>query len=185
MNFLKKFLIILMICFIVGCNNKNVVEIVNKNGDTVKLIEKDFDGFSLMIPAKFSIMSRQMMAIKYPNKIGNSTVYTNEDVSVNVSINKTGLAIKNDKLLEYIDQFKNGYNKTGTVVKDSVLNIDNRLVWQLEFVSKTINSEIYNKMIFFEDKGYLIIVSFNCPEEQKEEWELINEYIINSLKFDE
>lgn len=185
MKLIKRFLMILMICFIVGCSNKNVVEIVNNQGDVVKLVEKDFDGFSLMIPAKFSIMSRQMMAIKYPNKIGNSTVYTNEDVSVNVSINKTGLVIKNDELSEQIDEFKKVYNKQGVEIKASVLNIDNRLVWQLEFISKAINSEIYNKMIFFEDKGYLIIVSFNCGKEQKEEWELINEYIINSLKFDE
>lgn len=123
-----------------------------------------------------------MINIKYPNDNPPSFVLTNDKTAVNIAVNITNVPMKNSQIKNYMDAMVEQLSTNNPVIHTR-FERDNHEVGDIRFVSKAVDTNIYNHMIVFSDNGMLRIVSFNCTEELQEEWQEIGDFIINSIRF--
>jgi len=155
--------------------------------DAIELVTKSLldDKVELKIPADFDIMSEEMMKLKYPSERRPSIVYTNEAASINVALNLTENRASQEAIEPYLDNllqtFKNMYPSaewTGSGIEV----IDGRKVGYMKLITPAIDTEIYNCIFFTDLDGKLLLCTFNCVRDSKEEWQPIADEIMQSLK---
>ena len=137
--------------------------------------------FFLKVPTNFRQLTSEEINQKY---IGNvpETVFSNEDGSINVAINTTENEMKNEEISSYKIQMENDAKENNwKVINSNYYEVDNHNISQIKMISSVNNSNIYNNTIAFSYKDKLVLITFKCKEELKEEWEGIGDFIIDSL----
>jgi hypothetical protein len=152
-----------------------------QNEPTIKMDFKHFnnDEFAIKIPETFELMDETILKIKYPAERRPQIVYTNEDNSINVAVSI--LEDEVESIKEYLELTKKYLNMLEIKAESEYYEKNNHGIGELKLISKALNAEIYNNMMFFEVNGKLRIISFNCTIEQQDEWKKIGDYIIDSL----
>ena len=158
------------------------LEFTTNIGNTIKMSKEEFAGFSIYIPAEFGIMSDEYLKVKYPSENRPTIAYTNDDASINVLLNLDDHELANADVEKYVKVLEETLNNfvEELEIKFSVLN--GHKIGELEFISKATDTKIYNHMIAFSLNGKLRLISFNCIEEYKDEWQDVSDYIVKSLK---
>lgn len=137
--------------------------------------------FFIKVPTSFRQLTSEEINQKY---IGNvpETVFSNEDGSINVAINTTENEMKNEEISSYKIQMENDAKENNwKVISSNYYEVDNHNISQIKMISSVNNSNIYNNTIAFSYKDKLVLITFKCKEELKEEWEGIGDFIIDSL----
>lgn len=190
-NTFKIIIICLISICLLGCNNKkidrekelNVFEITTKEGTKITLEYLDFDGYSIKVPQNFSLMNEEIKKIKYPNGNAPKFIYANSDASINLNLENNEAETKEEQIVAYTKQMEKALTLLGEVKSVEYFKRDNHQIGELKFITKAIDTEIFNHMILFSIEGNLKIVSFNCTINYYEEYEPVSNLIINSIKF--
>lgn len=156
-----------------------------KDGTIIRLEEYKFDhdNFSLRVPKDFVAMDEDMIKQKYPNGNPPKYVLSNNRTTINLVVNATEDEIKNSEIKNFLMGMESQLAKYSDVIGTRFFERDGHEVGEIKFISKAVDTDIYNHMIAFADNGYLTIVSFNCTKELQENWQNAGEDIINSLAF--
>lgn len=167
-------------------NNETVqeFEIETNKGNIIKLTKKEFDGFYIYLPSDFEILDEEILKIKYPSENRPSLAYSNEDASINIVFNLEDNSLSNNQINEYISSLEEIFNKITEDLETNIIIKDNHNIGELSFVTNAIDTKIYNHMIAFSINGELRLISFNCIDNYKEEWKMVSNFILNSLKFE-
>ena len=129
--------------------------------------------------------SSHNLKTKYPSERRPTLAYANEDYSINIAFNHTQNKVKDGQIPEYKREIKKAFENlypSAAWFEDKVVKNNGRNIGVFELLTPAVDAEIYNLMSFSELEGRLFLVSFNCTEEQMEEWEPIAKRIIESLK---
>ncbi|WP_187768170.1 hypothetical protein [Paenibacillus sp. PL91] len=140
---------------------------------------------TIRIPEQFVIMSDDMKQIKYPTGNAPKEVFTNEEGNINVALSETGSPLKEEELEAFKDQMVATYQPIATEwMEDGIADINGKKAGYLSFVVTVEgdNASVYNYMVFTVVDDQLIIVSFNCLQEQLDEWKATGDEIIQSFK---
>lgn len=140
---------------------------------------------TISIPEQFIIMSDEMKQIKYPSGNAPKEVYTNEDGTINVALSETGSPMNEEDLEALKEEMVAMYQPVATEwMEDGIVEMNGKKAGYLSFVVEVEgdNASIYNSMLFTVVDGQLVLVSFNCLQEQLEEWKTTSEEIIQSFK---
>jgi len=140
---------------------------------------------TILIPEQFVIMTDEMKQIKYPSGNAPKEVYTNEEGSINVALSETGSPLKEEDLEAFKEQIVAMYQPIATEwIEDSIGEINGKKAGYLTFIvtAEGDNTSVYNSMLFTVVDDELIIVTFNCLQEQLEEWKTTGNEIIQSFK---
>lgn len=140
---------------------------------------------TISIPEQFVIMSDEMKQIKYPSGNAPKEVYTNEDGTINVALSDSGSPLNEEDLEAFTEEMVAMYQPIATEwVEDGIAEINGKKVGHLSFVvtAEGDSASIYNSMLFTVVDDQLVLVSFNCLQEQLEEWKTTSEEIIQSFK---
>jgi hypothetical protein len=129
-------------------------------------------------------MSKEMAQIKYPSERRPTEIYTNDSGSVNVAFNLTTNRSTEDKLEETFNSLRSTFQqlyKNAEWKNDGIVEIGNKKVGYMELVTNAADTKIYNRIwvCVMEDK--LLLATFNCTNEQMNEWEPISEKIMKSM----
>ena len=90
--------------------------------------------------------------------------------------------MKNEEISSYKIQMENDAKENNwKVISSNYYEVDNHNISQIKMISSVNNSNIYNNTIAFSYKDKLVLITFKCKEELKEEWEGIGDFIIDSL----
>lgn len=138
--------------------------------------------FFVKVPKNFTQMDAETIAIKYPNAEAPNIVFTNEETTINVAISLTEHVLPDNQMETYLENVKKTLVNFQDV-KATTFQRDHHTVGEIEFVSQASDTAIYNHMISFSNNGFLAIVTFNCTQEQEENWKEVGNFIINSLMF--
>ena len=178
----------------ISYNSVNNVDIDNRlnfttnKGNTIKMSYQDFGGFKIKIPVEFEIMSQEAIDIKYPNANAPSIVYTNEDASINIAISLRDSNLEDYQVEEYLKEtesyLKNIYYDYEINSEINFFKQNGHMIGELAFVSKAIDTNIFNHLVVFSIDGKLKIINFNCIEDYMTEWKSVSDFIINSLIID-
>ena len=143
----------------------------------------DHDNFSLIIPLDFVALDEDMIKQKYPNGNPPKYVLSNDRTTINLVVSATEDQIKNSEIKNFLRGMESQLSKYSDIIDTSFFERDGHEIGEIKFISKAVDTDIYNHMIVFSDNGYLKIVSFNCTKELQENWQSAGETIIHSLTF--
>jgi len=139
----------------------------------------------VFIPDSFSVMTEEMLKLKYPTDNRPTLVYTNESGSVNIVFNHTQNRIKKADYPEFIESFKaalaNQY-PTAQFYRTGIETINGNSVGIIELITPAIDTDIYNLMWFAELDGRILLISFNCTIDQKDDWIEAANFILESFE---
>ena len=140
--------------------------------------------FYVKIPVDFTQMSQELLAKKYPAGNLPSYAFSNEDGTINVVFNVTEDSMTDEEIEPFIESMANLSTTTdSTKPETSVSENSGHVIGSIKMTTPAADTDIYNNMIIFAVDGKLRIVSFNCTEELREEWENVGDFIIESLHF--
>ncbi|MCR8846385.1 hypothetical protein NQ117_22115 [Paenibacillus sp. SC116] len=140
---------------------------------------------SVLVPKGFEIMSEEMAATKYPGGNRPTLIFTDEDASINVAFNHLPTPISEEELEKFVAATKKQFEQlhpTATWYGDGVTTINNKTVGYVELLTPAIDTNVYNLMFMTEVDGRILLGTFNCTEEQMEEWRLSAKEIMHSLQ---
>jgi hypothetical protein len=161
--------------------------LLSASKSTVELEAKSFfkDQVELKIPTDFTLMTQEMMEMKYPSEQRPTLVYTDETGGINVALNLTPSKASQELLPQYLESliqtFKNVHpyaNWKGNGISE----INGRNVGFMALITPAVDTEIYNLIFFTDVDGKLLFCSFNCTKKSIKKWEVTAKEIMNSLK---
>lgn len=172
-----------------------VVCIVNKNGESSLTTETskgekvetayvnfDDDKFRLKIPTSYKTLTDDEIKDKYGSEAP-SVVYSNDANNINIAVSATNNAISNDQIKEYLDAMKTVLGLGGEIINTDYYQVNDHNVATIELSSNSAEGNYYNHMMFFSQDNKLVIVTFNCSSDLKDEYEPVGKFIIKSLAF--
>lgn len=166
-------------------NNKETFEVTINDGVVIKTKYYTFDNdnFYLKIPKEFNSMSSDLLNVKYPNGNVPTYVLTNDEATINVVVNVTKDKMNNESITPFLENMKQTLSTSSKIIESNIYEKENHNIGEIKFISKAVDTDIYNHMIIFSLDDTLRIVSFNCTKELKDNWESVGEFVIDSLTF--
>lgn len=160
--------------------------IKTKSGEVITTEYTHFDHgkFYLKIPKNFQRLDDQTIMQKYNGNVPN-IVYSNKETTINIAISLTDNQMKDTQIKEYQKYMVDLLKENNELIDNQYYEIDGHHIGQIRLFSKAVDMDIYNNMIFFSDNDKLVIITFNCPKNLKNEWNDVADFIINSLFFKE
>lgn len=155
-----------------------------KSGEEIETqyIHVEEDKFFIKVPTSFQQLDYETITKKYNGDVPD-VVFSNDDTKINVAINMTDIEMQNDEVLDYRTQFEDIYKDRAEILSTDYYEVNGHNVGQIKMVSEAIDTTIYNNTIFFSYNDKLVIATFNCTEDLREDWENVGDFIIDSLFF--
>lgn len=192
---LKYIISITLFALIIGCSEESTGTTEESSPEqTFQVGEEEIvlkpkmvleDQLSMLIPEEFDIMAEEIAQIKYPSERRPPIIYTNEASSINVVLNYLEDEIKNKQIEEFHTSvegmFQNLYPSAEWLSAEVIQNDAGKNIGVLELVTPTIDGEVYNLIHFMELDGRVLMVSFNCTDQEMEDWKPIGKEIMNSI----
>lgn len=162
----------------------NTLDIKTLSGKTINTEYLKFEeSFLIKIPTDFGQMTDDQIKIKYPNGNPPKYVFSNDETNVNVAVGMTETSLNNNQVKEYLKNIEETFKSVFEVIKTSNYEKDGHKIGRISFRSKAIDTDIYNDMLFFSNKGKAVIVTFNTTVELESEWKKVGEFILDSIFF--
>ncbi len=142
--------------------------------------------FSFLVPTDFKKLSAEQIAKKYSGEVPGVVYSKNADkIEVDLAISTTNNEIKNSEIKDYLNAMEGIMKEVSEVIDTNYYDVSGHNIASLQLVTDSTEGKMYNHMIFFSYEGKLVLVSFNCANDQREAWEKAGDNIINSLEFAE
>lgn len=139
----------------------------------------------LLIPKEFSVMSAEMLEVKYPAAQRPTLVFTNEQGTVNLAINHT----KNKATAASIPVF---HRQTEAMMRRQIaaenwlasemITLDELIWFRLDFRTPAVDTTIRNITLGTSLENRMLLVSFNTATAEEEVWLPIGQQMIQSLR---
>lgn len=192
-------IVIISICLVINLVIKNedkklekeseklsTLTVKTKSGTEIKTsyTHVDENKFYIKVPNDFRQLSYEETLKKYSGNVP-GVVFSNDDMTINIAISITDDNMKNSAIKEYINYMENLLKSNSEIIKTDYYEVDKHNVGLIKLITKAEDTNIYNNMICFSNNDKLVIVTFNCTEELREEWQEVGDFIIESLFFKE
>jgi hypothetical protein len=145
-----------------------------------------FDGkIVLQVPENFKLMSPDMLKQKYPSEQRPTTVYSNEDGSINLAVNYTPHQLGENDLQQALTVLEEAITKSfpqATWYDKEVTSINGKKFAVVEVKTPARDGNIYNLMFFTSLNDKMLLFSFNCTEQEQNVWAPIAKRIRDSVK---
>jgi len=167
-------------------NGKNNMVVETGDGERIETHYLGFNDFSfrLKIPKSFHALTEAEIKDKYKNSIP-EVVYANADNTVNIAIDLSDNEVANDDIPTYLTTMKNTIlmlqNSTILSSKDSTQGEHN--IGTIEFINDSTDGKYYNYTTVFSQNDKLNTVTFNVSDIDRETWQPVAAFVINSLDF--
>ncbi|MEK3734055.1 hypothetical protein MKX64_16775 [Paenibacillus sp. FSL M8-0334] len=167
--------------------SKLLVEI---EGEKVMFHEQELlDGrVRITMPRSLRPMTRQEALVKYPSERRPAIIFTNDDLSINLTFNHTANVLDEADVEEFKDAMVQITRSTQPIrewIGDGVQQAEEKTFGYCEFMSPALNTNIYNLMIFASLDKRFLICTFNCIEEDKKAWRPVALAMLDSLRVHE
>lgn len=162
----------------------DTMSIETKSGNKIEMeyVHIDDEKFYIKVPKNFKDLDYETIIKKYNGDVPD-VVFSNDETTINIAINMTENIMNDSQIKEYIQYMEKILKNNSEIVGTNYYNVDNHNVGQIKLISEATDTKIYNNMIAFSYNDKLVIITFNCTEDLKEEWINVGDFIINSLYF--
>ena len=141
---------------------------------------------TILAPKIFTIMTEEMLAIKYPAGANKPQwVLTDEDATVNLAYNYSiseiddnGIPAFTDQMLEVLKTNR----KDIEFIDDGILLKEGKNIGYIKFISQAKDQKVFNYMFYISLDNRLLLFSFNCIEKLRKKWEVKADEMAASLR---
>lgn len=143
-------------------------------------------GFSMIMPEEFIEMPKEIARIKYPSAQRPDIIWSNEETTINITFTLKEEQLAEEESEELRDLMKVILLRTNPGLKEIVsekIEVEEKTIAYLEFVSPAIDADVYNLMIFLSLKERLLMGSFNCLLPDKSDWRELFFQMLHSIHF--
>lgn len=144
----------------------------------------DDNQFYIKIPTNFQQLDIETISKKYNGEIPN-IVFSNDETTINIAISLTENEMTDKQIKPYKEYMEKILENNSEIIDSDYYKVDNHNIGQIKLMTKATDTNIYNNMIFFSYHDKLVIVTFNCTDNLKNEWQEVGDRIIDSLFFNE
>lgn len=142
------------------------------------------DKISLRLPKDFLIMPTETVALKYPAERKPEVIITNEAGTVNITFSHTRTALENEDIQRFRDYIIKTIRKMQPAIEwvaSGLKIINEKNIGYFEFIVPALDTNIYNFLSVTELDKQALMINFNCPEEEVDEWRPIAKGILDTL----
>lgn len=156
-------------------------------GDTTIIFEERqlLDGkVSIRMPSDFTTLPPELAKLKYPSANRPSVIYSNATATINITFNHTEMPLEEAEVelfKEYMAENLPNSQSDGEWVGDGIEEINGQTVGYCEFIVPAEGANIYNMLFFLSLQGKALLCSFNCIEEDMEDWQPIARGMLRSF----
>ncbi|MFY0519577.1 hypothetical protein ACOMCU_17365 [Lysinibacillus sp. UGB7] len=163
-------------------------DFVDIDGEDVPVIDQRIlnGKITLRMPKLFSIMLPELASLKYPSERRPNIIYTDESTTINLAFNMTphvlteaGVAEFQENMIDVLEQAQPSAEWLDT----DVIEINDKTIGFIEVITPAIDGDIFNLMFFASIDGQALIGTFNCMEEDLEDWRPIARAMMETLQF--
>jgi len=143
------------------------------------------DKIRIRLPKSFTVMSPEIAAIKFPSERRPGLIYSNSTASISISFNHTNNNVLEDQINEAKNSMLQVLKKlqpSAVWLEDGVKTIAGKNIGYFDFLTKAIDTDIYNFMFLVELDGRLLMCNFNCTVNEMEDWKFVARGIMESLR---
>lgn len=140
--------------------------------------------FYVKIPKSFKQLTMEEINKKYTGDIP-KVVFSNDDLTINIAISMTDNKMLDSSIKTYHQHMKEVLEKSSEIIESKYYQVDGHNIGKIRLMSKATDTSIYNNMICFSYQDKLVIITFNCTENLKDEWQKVGDFVIDSLFFGE
>ncbi|MBM7108046.1 hypothetical protein [Brevibacillus laterosporus] len=160
--------------------------LVKIDGEMISFAERSLleEKISIPMPKAFTPMTPEMAAIKYPSERRPTLIFTNSSGSINVAINHTPTRLTDAEMEEFTAAMVQLLRKTQKLLQwhgDGVKEVNGKPIGYCEFLTPAYNVNLYNFMFFTELDGKALLCTFNCIEDEMEDWRLVARGMMEAL----
>ena len=157
-----------------------------KSGNEIVTDYKSFNNsnFFVKIPNEFVSLTSDEINQKYTGDVPDF-VFANEDNNINIVISLTENNMANNQIIAYKKYIENTFANNFEILSTDYYQVDNYNVGKIEIMSNLDESNVYNNMMYFSYNDKLVIVTFNCSADIKDEWQSVGKFVLDSLFFNE
>ena len=157
-----------------------------KSGSKVETeyVHVDDEKFYIKVPKDFKQLDYETILKKYSGEVP-KIVFSSEDTKINIAISQTSNDMKDNQIKAYIEYMEKLLKDNSDVIETKCYEVDNHTIGKIKLISEAEDTNIYNNMICFSYNDKLVIITFNCTEDLKDEWVNIGDFVIDSLFFKE
>lgn len=175
------------ICVINNCFNNDTVMLENANGDKIKAkrISVEDYKYSVAIPVDFKRLNDDDLKNNYSvNGSAPVAVYSNEAETANIAFMEPTSTLKNDEVEEYLNAIKIVLATGMDVIGTETYEVNGHNVGMIKLSVGSGDQKVYMQMIFFSYEDQVAVISFNCQDAARAEWEKVGDGIIRSLEIE-
>lgn len=139
----------------------------------------------IFLPKAFEIMLPEAAAVKYPSERRPGLIFSNESTTISIAFNHTENALEEkdmEKFKESMMQIMKRMQPAAQWFEDGVREQEGRKTGYFDFLVPALDSNIYSFMLFASLDGKALICSFNCTEEEMEDWKPIAKGMMQSFR---
>ncbi len=162
-------------------------DFIEINDEIIPFEEKSVleDRVKIRLPETFTVMSPEIAALKYPSERRPNLIYTNESTSINIAFNHTQSPLHDTDMDAFKKSMVQILKKTQPLARwfeEGVRNVNGKNIGFCDFLAPAFDVNIYNLLFFAELEGRALLCTFNCTEEEMEDWKPIAMGIMDSVK---
>nr|WP_238333174.1 hypothetical protein [Brevibacillus laterosporus] len=160
--------------------------LIKIDGEMISFSERSLldEKIRIPMPKSFTPMTSEMAALKYPSERRPTLIFTNSSASINLAINHTQNRLTDAEMEEFTAVMVQLLRKTQKLLQwhgDGVKEINGKPIGYCEFLTPAYNVNLYNFMFFTELDGKALLCTFNCTEDEMEDWRLVARGMMESL----
>lgn len=167
-------------------NGKNNMVVETGDGERIETHYLGFNDFSfrLKIPKSFHALTEAEIKDKYKNSVP-EVVYANNDNTVNIAIDLSDNKVANDDIPTYLTTMKNTIQmlQNSSILSSKDISQGEHNIGTIEFINDSTNGKYYNYTAVFSQNDKLNTVTFNVSDIDRETWQPVATFVINSLDF--
>lgn len=136
------------------------------------------------IPQAFKVMTPQMIAVKYPTKVGMEyDAYTNQDGNINIAFEHMPNQGGEKDLPELQSVMSSQFGQPNIkVLRNEIIKINGKDFVVLEMITPAPDGPIYNLMFVTSLNNRYLMGNFNCTIDYQKAWQPIANEILQSIE---
>ncbi|MCS1394013.1 hypothetical protein NXZ77_20790 [Lysinibacillus boronitolerans] len=157
--------------------------------EIIEFAESSFyeDQIRMFIPTAFEEMEPELMDIKYPSSRRPDYIYTSESTSINITMKMMEQQIQEEELEDFTHTMMNILRKLqpdADMLDIGIKEVDGRQIGYFDFITKALDSKIYNLMFLFMVGDNVATGSVNCLKTEMPIWQPIAYGMMESISIE-
>lgn len=160
---------------------------ISIDDEKIQIIDQPlFEGkVTIRMPKLFQLMLPELASLKYPSERRPAIIYTDDSSTINLAfnitehpLNETNITAFQESMVEVLQQTQ----PSAEWFEEGVQVINDNSIGFIEVVTPALDGDIFNLLFFTPLDGKALMGTFNCMEEDMEEWRPIAKAMKETLQ---